>query len=109
MSGWSEATLMAWIKIDPTATGDQIIFGQNSFYIQLNSDKTISAKANGNTVSNNTALNTNQWTHVAASYSNTNSALKLFINGQEIFKYYRFGCIAFRFFQFNIRKTTGHR
>ena len=75
---------MAWIKIDPTASGDQIIFGQNSFYLQLNSDKTISAKANGNTVFNGTAINTNQWTHVAASYSNTNSILKLYINGQEI-------------------------
>ncbi|MGB5419659.1 LamG-like jellyroll fold domain-containing protein, partial [Algibacter sp.] len=84
MDGWSEATLMAWIKIDPTASGDQVVFGQNSFYIQLNSDKTISAKANGNTVSNSTALNTNQWTHITASYSNTNSNLKLFINGQEI-------------------------
>ncbi len=76
MDGWSEATLMAWIKIDPAATGDQVIFGQNSFYLQLNSDKSVSAVGNGNTVSNSTAaLNTNQWTHIAASYSNTNSKL----------------------------------
>ena len=84
INGWSEATLMAWIKIAPTASGDQIIMGQNSFYLQLNSDKTISTIANGNTVTNGSAINTNQWTHVAASYSNSNSELKLFINGEEI-------------------------
>ncbi len=85
MSGWSEATIMTWIKIDPTAAGNQIIIGQNSFYIQLNADKTISAIADGNTVSNVTGLNTNEWTHVAALYSNSfYSSLRLFINGERV-------------------------
>ncbi|NND24957.1 MAG: DNRLRE domain-containing protein [Flavobacteriaceae bacterium] len=84
INGWSEATIMGWIKIDPAATGDQFIIGQDTFYLQLNSDKSITAKANGYTVNNSSALNTNQWTHIAATYSNTNSKLKLFINGQEI-------------------------
>ncbi|MBT8265467.1 MAG: T9SS type A sorting domain-containing protein [Bacteroidia bacterium] len=84
INGWSEATLMGWIKIDPAASGDQVIMGQDVFYLQLNSNKSITAKANGYTVNTGSALNTNQWTHIAATYSNTNSLLKVFINGQEI-------------------------
>ena len=80
----SEATLMGWIKIDATATGDQVLLGQNEFYLQLKTDKKIEAIANGNTVSTLTALNTNQWIHVAATYSSSNSKLKLFINGEII-------------------------
>ncbi|NNC49867.1 MAG: T9SS type A sorting domain-containing protein [Flaviramulus sp.] len=86
MSGWSEATMMAWIKIDPSASGDQIIMGQDNFYIQLKSDLTIEAIGNNKNVSSN-ALSTNQWTHVAATYSNTNSKIKLYINGLEVDSY----------------------
>src|SRR5690606_35793663 len=34
INGWNEATIMGWVKIDPTATGNQVIIGQNQFYIQ---------------------------------------------------------------------------
>ncbi|SHJ08745.1 LamG-like jellyroll fold domain-containing protein [Algibacter luteus] len=84
INGWNEATIMAWIKIDPTASGTQVIVGQNTFYLQLNADKSISAIANGNTATNGVGINTNQWTHIAATYSNNNGLLKLYINGEDI-------------------------
>ncbi|NNC49866.1 MAG: DNRLRE domain-containing protein [Flaviramulus sp.] len=80
---WGEATIMAWIRIDPSATGDQKIFGQNSFNLQLNTDKSISVMVNRTILSNNAAINTNQWTHVAATYSENNQKLILYINGRE--------------------------
>ena len=84
LSGLSEATLMGWIKIDPAATGDEVLFGQDNFYLQLNTNKTAKVTVGGNTVSTATALVTNQWIHVAATYSSANGKLKLFINGEKI-------------------------
>lgn len=85
ISGWNEATIMGWIKIDPTATGNQIIMGQDEFFIRLNSNKSITAYADGYSISNGTPLNTNQWVHVAATFSCDciNGFFKLYINGQE--------------------------
>lgn len=84
LSGLTEATLMGWIKIDATASGDQVLLGQNEFYLQLKADKKVEANANGNIISTLTALNTNQWIHVSATYSSSNSKLKLYINGEII-------------------------
>ncbi|WP_299555824.1 LamG-like jellyroll fold domain-containing protein [Seonamhaeicola sp.] len=80
---WNEASLMGWIKIDPSATGVQIILGQDVFYIQLNADKTITAYADGNTLSYSTPLTTGQWIHVAATFECDclSGGFHLYING----------------------------
>ena len=85
-NNWSEASIMAWIKIDPSTSGTKIILGQNSLYIQLNSDKSISAYANGNSISNGMPLTTNQWVHIAATYKCdcVSGDFKLYINGLEV-------------------------
>ncbi len=82
INSWGEGTLMSWIKIDPTATGIQTIVGQDAFYIQLNSNKSITAYANGYTLTNGASLTTNQWIHVGATYKN--GSYKLYINGLEV-------------------------
>tara|TARA_R110002049_G_scaffold302258_1_gene494988 strand:- start:55824 stop:60713 length:4890 start_codon:yes stop_codon:yes gene_type:complete len=84
-NGWTEATIMAWVKLDPLASGIQIITGQDVFYLQLNADKSITVQADGNTMTSTTALNTNKWYHIAASYSCDCSTgdFKLYINGIE--------------------------
>ena len=82
INAWGEGTLMSWIKIDPTASGIQTIVGQNAFYIQLNSDKSITAYANGYTLTNGAALTTNQWVHVGATYKN--GSFILYVNGLEV-------------------------
>ena len=79
----NEASIMGWVKIDPAATGDQLLLGQNKFYLLLKSNKFLEATANGNTIISTAALTTNQWIHVAASF-NTSGTLKLYINGAEI-------------------------
>ncbi|WP_100612569.1 LamG-like jellyroll fold domain-containing protein [Confluentibacter lentus] len=86
INGWNEATIMGWIKIDPTATGNQVIIGQNQFYIQLNSNKSVTAYADGYTISHNTPLTTNQWIHLAATFSCDclGGFFKLYINGREV-------------------------
>lgn len=77
---WSEGTLMVWIKIDPASSGNQIILGQDVFYIQLNADKTVTAYADGITQAYSTALNTNQWIHITATYA-SGGDFNLYING----------------------------
>ncbi len=84
LSGLNEATLMGWVKIDASATDDEFLFGQNNFYLQLNANKTVKVTGSGNTVSSSIALATNQWIHLAATYSSSNSKLKLYLNGQII-------------------------
>ncbi len=81
IDGWGETTLMAWIKIDPSSSGVQVVVGQDEFYMRLNADKSITAFAGGNTITNGTPLTTNRWIHVATSYSDANSIFKLHING----------------------------
>ncbi|MFY0712800.1 choice-of-anchor D domain-containing protein [Seonamhaeicola sp. NFXS20] len=80
---WNEATLMSWIKIDPSSTGDQIIIGQDEFYIQLNADKTLTVYADGNTLNYSTPLTTNQWIHVAATFECDclDTGFNLYVNG----------------------------
>ena len=84
IDGWAEASMMGWIKMDPASSGNQVIFGQNEFYVQLNSNKSITTYANGKTLSSGTSLNIDQWVHLAAIYSSANSSFKLFINGIEV-------------------------
>ncbi|TJY35860.1 choice-of-anchor D domain-containing protein [Pontimicrobium aquaticum] len=82
---WSEATQMGWIKIDPTITGgSKTIMGQDNFYITLNADLSISATANGTTITNGGALATDRWVHIGATYSNIDNIFKLYINGLEV-------------------------
>jgi len=35
ISAWPEITMMAWIKVDPTISGQSILFGQESFNLRL--------------------------------------------------------------------------
>lgn len=82
-SNWPEITLMGWIKIDPSGSGNRILFGQNNFYIRLKNDNSLEVLG-GKNISNPTQITTNQWTHVAATYSATEEITKLYINGKEI-------------------------
>lgn len=84
MGTWAEATQMGWIKIDPATSGSKVIMGQDNFYITLNADLSISATANGTTINNGSALATNRWVHIGATYSDSDKLFKLYINGLEV-------------------------
>ncbi|GAB1856077.1 hypothetical protein MHTCC0001_09120 [Flavobacteriaceae bacterium MHTCC 0001] len=82
MSGWTNATLMAWIKIESGASGDRVITGQNNFNLMVTSGGTIRATANSTTL-DGSALAANVWVHVGAVYNSTDGELVLYINGKE--------------------------
>lgn len=84
ISSWSEISLMAWIKTDPTASGIRIVAGESNFYLRLYPDNRLFIEASGTNLNSGTSLPINQWVHVAATYSSANGLLKLYINGEEV-------------------------
>ncbi|MDP5082261.1 MAG: choice-of-anchor D domain-containing protein [Winogradskyella sp.] len=83
-SGWSEISIMGWIKIDPLRVNTSMLFGQNNFYLSLTSNGRLFLSASGTTLNYEEILPSNQWIHVGATYSNTTNTLKLFVNGKPV-------------------------
>uniref|UniRef100_UPI00286B6B62 choice-of-anchor D domain-containing protein n=1 Tax=Flavobacterium sp. TaxID=239 RepID=UPI00286B6B62 len=79
LGGLANASLMAWIDLNPTFATDGVIVGQDKFQIRVTSAKKLEAVLNGTTVTYNTALNVSQWYNVGATYDGSN--LKLYLNG----------------------------
>ncbi|HEY9222032.1 MAG TPA: LamG domain-containing protein [Lutibacter sp.] len=88
VNGLTEATMMAWIKLDPNFSSDGAIMGQNRFWIKINNLKKLFVQVNGKqkTAPPSSALNINVWSHVAVVYdgSNMEKTVKLYVNGVEI-------------------------
>lgn len=82
LGGLSNASLMAWIDLNPAFASDGVIVGQNNFQIRITSAKKLEAVVNGTTATYNTALNVSQWYNVAAVYGGGN--LKLYLNGNLV-------------------------
>jgi hypothetical protein len=79
LGGLSNASLMAWIDLNPSFSTDGVIVGQDKFQIRITNAKKLEAVVNGTTLTHNTALNVSQWYNVAATYDGAN--IKLFLNG----------------------------
>uniref|UniRef100_UPI00404747AD LamG-like jellyroll fold domain-containing protein n=1 Tax=Mariniflexile sp. TaxID=1979402 RepID=UPI00404747AD len=77
------ATLMAFIKSDGanTHSNQRIIAGQSDFYIRINTDNTISAIAEGVSLTSSSKAPLGIWMHVAL--STTSKSTVLYINGVE--------------------------
>ncbi|HOY30277.1 MAG TPA: T9SS type A sorting domain-containing protein [Bacteroidales bacterium] len=75
-----EMTVEFWMK--PAADNSSYsIIGKNQFRILTSSGK-IRVQVSGTTLLNSTAeIDTGQWTHVAVTFSNTNNAIKIYLNG----------------------------
>jgi hypothetical protein len=82
LSGLSNATLMAWVDLGAGYNSDGVVVGQDRFQIRISSAKKFEAYINGITVTYNSALNTSQWYHVAATYGG--GSLKLYLNGKLV-------------------------
>lgn len=82
LGGLSSATLMSWINLSNGFNTDGFIVGQNNFQLKVSNIKRLQATVNGTTVTFNTALNTNQWYHVAAIYSG--GSVRLYLNGLQV-------------------------
>jgi hypothetical protein len=79
LGGLSNASLMAWIDLNPAFSTDGVIVGQDKFQIRITSAKKLEAVVNGTTLTYNTALNVSQWYNVAAVYGG--GFLRLYLNG----------------------------
>jgi hypothetical protein len=79
LGGLPNASLMAWIDLNPAFSTDGVIVGQDKFQIRITSAKKLEAVVNGTTLTYNTVLNVSQWYNVAAVYGS--GFLKLYLNG----------------------------
>ena len=72
LGGLSNATLMAWIDLNPQyGNSYSTVLGQSKFQIRVTSAKTLQVILNGTyTVTYTTALTTARWYHVAATFGN---------------------------------------
>ncbi len=89
MSGWPDATIMAWIKLDPTFSSDGDVAGQSLMRMYVNgSTKKLHSyyiTSDGSLAfgsSSLTTLDIDQWHHVAISYEGASGNIKLYVNGQ---------------------------
>ncbi len=90
VNGLSQATMMAWVKLDPNFSKNGAIMGQTNFWIRINGSRRLSVEIPDTkpfaTPSGITLLSLNIWTHVAAVFegSNTSEKVKLYINGEKV-------------------------
>jgi hypothetical protein len=88
----ANASLMAWIDLNPAFSSEGVIVGQDKFQIRITSDKKLQAVVNGTTLTWNSALNVSQWYNVGATYDGSN--LKLYLNGNLVMTQAASGAIA---------------
>jgi hypothetical protein len=92
LGGLANASLMAWIDLNPSFSNEGVIVGQDNFQIRINSTKKLEAIVNSTTVTYNTALNVSQWYNIGVIYDGSN--LKLYLNGVLVATHAATGAIA---------------
>ena len=84
LSGLSDATIMGWIRLDDNFANNGIAFGQDKFYISVNSSKQLVVTANSQSVTYTTPLVTTRWYHVAATFGGSTPKITLYLNGVSV-------------------------
>ena len=90
VSGLSEATMMAWVKLDPNFSTHGAIMGQSNFWMRINGSRRLRVEIpdtkSFSTPSGIPLLSLNKWTHVSVVFegSNTLEKVKLYINGEKV-------------------------
>ena len=92
LGGLSNASLMAWIDLNPAFSNEGIIIGQDKFQIRITNTRKLEVVVNGTTFTHDTALNVSQWYNVAAVYGG--GFLKLYLNGVLVKTQAKTGAIA---------------
>ncbi|RTY87205.1 choice-of-anchor D domain-containing protein [Flavobacterium sp. RSP15] len=92
LGGLANASLMAWINLNPAFITDGVIVGQDKFQIRISAAKKLQAVVNGTTVTFGTALDVSQWYNVATVFDGNN--LKLYLNGTLVTTQAASGSIA---------------
>ena len=85
LSGQSQATVMVWIKLDPTFSNAATILNQGDFELLIDASRELSVKVNNATLdfTGNTTVNLNEWTHITLVYNSSlpSEKLKVYFNG----------------------------
>ncbi|MEW4923479.1 LamG-like jellyroll fold domain-containing protein [Algibacter sp. 2305UL17-15] len=85
LSGFSQLTAMAWVKLDPAFSGNGSIISQGDFQIMVSTTRVPIVKVNGYTKSltGSDAVTKDIWTHVTVVFNSAASSdkLKVYING----------------------------
>ena len=98
LGGQTEATMMAWVKLDNSFDGGEIM-GQRNFRIFLESNGKLRAYARTDSGGSSTyvtptgqapVLQNNLWYHVAAIYDGASGSLDLLLNGEIVWNYFKF-------------------
>ncbi|HCE54060.1 MAG TPA: hypothetical protein DER05_03260 [Lutibacter sp.] len=90
VSGLTEVTMMAWVKLDPNFKDHGAIMGQTNFWMRINGSRRLRVEIPDNkpftTPSEISPLSLNKWTHVAAVFKGTDATdkVKLYINGEKV-------------------------
>ncbi len=89
VSGLSEATMMAWVKLDPNFSDHGAIMGQSNFWMRINgSTRRLRVEIPDTKPFTPliTGLSLNKWTHIAAVFKGTDAyeKVKLYINGEKV-------------------------
>ena len=88
VNGLSEATMMAWVKLDPNFSSHGAIMGQTNFWMRINGSRRLRVEIDGYslTVPASSALSLNKWAHVAVVYNGADLAetAKLYVNGEKV-------------------------
>jgi hypothetical protein len=78
-------TLESWFYLTGNTLNHPMIISKDYYYIKIDNDRklkfSINANGGGRTLQSSTAVNLNQWYHVAATYDG-NGHMKLYINGR---------------------------
>jgi hypothetical protein len=92
LGGLANASLMAWIDLNPGFSTAGVIVGQNNFQIRITATKQLEAVVNGTAVTYATPLNISQWYHVGVIYDGAN--IKLYLNGALVATQAKTGSIS---------------
>ena len=82
LSGYDQATIMAWVKLDDAFTSSSMVLNFGSLHIQAHSSRQIWMEVNGVKVTSY-KINKGEWAHLALIFDKTSASTKLkaYING----------------------------
>ncbi|WCO01467.1 LamG-like jellyroll fold domain-containing protein [Psychroserpens ponticola] len=90
VDGLDQVTIMAWVKINNSASGTMTIAGEDlgcRLYVENGNTIGFATKTNGNTshsVLSSTSINYDEWHHVTGTFSSLNGRNELYIDGELV-------------------------
>lgn len=89
IDGLDQLTIMAWVKIDNSASGTMTIVGEDlgcRLYLENGNTLGFVTRTDDNTLHSlvGTAINLNEWHHVTGTYSSLTGRTTLYVDGESI-------------------------